>query len=124
MKVLFFEDDFESMKAFIEWFNLRFYKNSLQISILVKTDTKTDFASLLNEYDKIFVDIGLAKASVDDGYGIVSKFRVIKSDIERKVYVITADKELANNKKSVELYGITILPKPLKLEDLKKAIRE
>ncbi len=112
MKILIFEDDYNSIKGAFEVANSLTFNKSLEI-LVFPTSQNADF-SILNEFSVIFIDIELASNSELDGFAIIAKIRDINSALLRKIVIITGNNNIVEIMKLKNIYSkfIKIIFKP------------
>jgi len=120
MKVLVLEDEFQLLKGSFDYLNTRFYNGTLHVDNYAKTQ---DFPNIkgINDYDKIFVDISLHRASEQDGFSFLKSIRALVPNL-KKIVIITGSDKVNQKLEEIGFSNIAVLPKPITFLDLKSVM--
>lgn len=121
-KVIFFEDEFYNLEILVSWINRTVYDNKLLIEVVLKTTEATDYKSISESYDAIFVDIELANKSKDDGISVVKKLIQLNKKCIGKIAIISGHSGLGELLAKENLSMISVYEKPLEKDVLIKAL--
>lgn len=118
MKVLIIENEYDSIRPVFNAAEKLILKQEIE---KVHIDKSQDIPwAELRSFNAIFIDLSLATRSLQDGYGIIEKFKEQVPEILSKVAIITGNDMVQNNLKERGLgeCNIKVFEKPLRYKEI------
>jgi CheY-like chemotaxis protein len=124
MKILVFENEYNSVKGSFEAANLLEFNSTLEIDVVVSSQN-ADWNNLSN-YSAIFVDIDLSSNSDMDGYSLIQKIQKGFSTIVNKIIILTGNYRIKEmlKERGISIDSVQIVNKPTNFLEIAEAIKK
>ena len=124
MKIVVFENEYESVKGAFEASKLLDFNNELEIDVC-QSSQKFDM-NKLNEYNAFFIDIDLALNSDLDGFSLIKKLIEIDKELASKIIILTGNNKIKENlnERGIDSGIIQTIIKPTNYVEISEAIEK
>lgn len=124
MKVVIFENEYESVKGAFQAANLLCFNGSLKFDQFSSAQNAN--VERIDQYDVIFIDISLAAKSDMDGFTLIQKIKTINEKLLSRVVILTGNNKIEEGlrQRNLEVKSVRIIIKPTDYEEIANHIMQ
>lgn len=122
MKIVVFENEYESVKGSFEAANLMNFDSKLEIDQFPSSQL-ADLNSLV-EYAVIFIDIDLSTHSVLDGFALIEKIISVDEALSSRIVILTGNNKIKETMlaRNIRLKSVKVIVKPTNYKEVTEII--
>lgn len=122
MKIVVFENEYQSVSGAFNASNFLTFENSLNIQNFPSSQSAK--LSEIVKYDVIFIDIDLSSKSDLDGYSLIEHLQKLDKKINKKIVILTGNNKIIEslNLRKIDSTDVSIIIKPTDYEEITKVI--
>lgn len=120
MKIAVFENEFSRFESAFAALNLMYFNNSLEISVFPASQDFGDMSGVFS-YDRLIIDLDLAKKTHKDGYEIAAEALALGYP-QNHIFIMTGHVDVEAHLMQKGFPKLNIINKPISFQKLKQAL--